>query len=300
MPDRDTEKTLSVATPTLRDHANLTLMNGPDAGCVYPVEEPEIIIGRDEDVAVHLEDASVSRRHARVFRNGTGIFVEDLGSTNGTFLAGQRIERAELVSGDRLQIGPSYTFRYAVTDEAEERLQRQLYESSTRDALTEAFNRKYLRERLGSEIAHARRHKSALAILLFDIDEFKRTNDVHGHLAGDAVLRAIADKVRTLIRLDDVFARYGGEEFVILIRAHGPQDASRLAERVRTEVAGISIRVPGEMLSVTVSVGVASLAELPEDAAGQELIAKADERLYRAKGGGRNRVISSDSSGPGA
>jgi two-component system cell cycle response regulator len=292
--DPDTEKALSVAPLSVRNRPCLTLLNGPNAGCVYSLDLPEVVIGRDADNFVRLEDHSVSRRHARIFRQGDKLVLEDLGSTNGTFVGGRKLDRTELSSGDRIQIGPKFSLRFAMTDEAEERLQRQLYESSTRDPLTRAFNRKYLWERLAAEVAHARRHKTPLAVLLLDIDEFKQTNDVHGHLAGDAVLRALADKVHQLIRIEDVLARFGGEEFVVLIRATKPDDAQVLAERIRAQIAATKVHVTDAVIGVTVSVGVATLGELGEEDAGTELLAKADVRLYRAKALGRNRVVSGE------
>jgi diguanylate cyclase (GGDEF)-like protein len=291
----DTERAMSVAVPSVRDRATLTVLSGPSPGFIFSLDGDEAIIGRDNDVDIRIDDPSVSRRHARVARRGTKVVLEDMGSTNGTFVSSRRVTSVDLSSGDRLQIGPKCTLRFAMTDEAEERMQRQLYEGSTKDALTQAFNRKYLWDRLAAEIAYALRHKSELAVLLFDIDEFKKTNDVHGHLAGDAVLRAIADQVRQLVRLEDVFARYGGEEFVVLIRASGAEDGAQLAERLRAHVMAMKVPFAEKVLSVTVSVGVARLAEMPADAAGRDLIAKADERLYRAKGLGRNRVVAADS-----
>jgi two-component system cell cycle response regulator len=290
----DTERAMSVAVPSVRDRPSLTMLSGPNPGSIYSLTGAEAIIGRDNDADIRIDDGSVSRRHARVERRGPKLFVEDLGSTNGTFVSAKRVTTAELSSGDRLQIGPKCTLRFAMTDEAEERMQRQLYEGSTKDALTQAFNRRYLWERLASEIAYAVRHKSELSVLLFDIDDFKRTNDVHGHLAGDAVLRAIADTVHQLIRLEDVLARFGGEEFVILIRATHAEDAEMLAERLRTKVEAMRVAADDTALSVTISVGVARLTEMPADAGGRELVAKADERLYRAKGLGKNRVIARD------
>jgi two-component system, cell cycle response regulator len=269
-------------------------MSGTDAGRVFPLGPGEALIGRDMDAHVHIDDTSVSRRHARVIRQGPKFLLEDIGSTNGTFVSGRKIEKIELVSGDRIQVGPTLALRFAVTDEAEEILQRQLFESSTRDPLTRAFNKKYLLERLVAEVAHARRHKTSLAVLLFDIDRFKDTNDQHGHLVGDAVLRGLAEQVHPLIRLEDVFARFGGEEFVILIRANGIQDAPRLAERLRASIEKLKVKAFKTTVSVTVSVGVASLEELGDEATGRDLLAKADQRLYRAKEEGRNRVCAKD------
>jgi two-component system cell cycle response regulator len=293
---RVTEKALSIpATPNDRDRASLTLLTGPDAGQVFPLE-PETILGRDFDAQVRIEDASISRSHARIVRQPNGEYLlEDLDSTNGTFIGADRVVRRELISGDRIQLGPLLTLRFAITDEAEEMLQRQLFEFSTKDHLTRIYNRRYLMSRLAAEVAHARRHGSSLALLLFDIDHFKATNDVHGHLVGDAVLRAIGDHVSALIRVEDVFARFGGEEFVVLIRATGSQDALRLAERVRTSIAALTIRAEGSEVRITISVGVGSLAEIGQKVGGgQELLALADARLFRAKNEGRNRVCSSD------
>lgn len=290
---RDTEKALSVAVTVDRNRASLTLLNGPDAGQVFPLSGDDAI-GRDFDSQLRIDDPSLSRSHARVVRQEGGKFVlEDLGSTNGTFIGPDRIQRRELAPGDRIQLGPKLILRFSVTDMAEEMLQRQLFESSTKDHLTRVYNRRYLMSRLNAEVAHARRHKTALALLLFDLDRFKDTNDAHGHLAGDAVLRAVADRVGTLVRVEDVFARFGGEEFVVLIRASGPLDAVTLAERLRTSIESMVVRAEGVEVRVTISIGVAALGELPAQGGGQELIGLADTRLLRAKTEGRNRVVSS-------
>lgn len=287
---RETEKLLSVPAPVERDRASLTLLTGPNAGQIFPLDA-ENMIGRDFDAQIRIDDGSLSRSHARVVRQPNGKFViEDLDSTNGTFIGSDRIQQRELTSGDRIQLGPKLTLRFSITDEAEEMLQRQLFESSTRDHLTRAYNRRYLMCRIAAEVAHARRHGTALGLLLFDIDQFKRTNDAHGHLVGDAVLRAVGDRVGALIRLEDVFARFGGEEFVVLIRDARSRDAVRLAERLRTSIEAMRVRSDGAEVQVTISVGVGSLEELSPQAGGKELLALADMRLYRAKEEGRNRT----------
>jgi diguanylate cyclase (GGDEF)-like protein len=212
-------------------------------------------------------------------------------------VGGRRVEgRAELQSGDRIQIGPNLILRFAITDDAEEELQRRLYESSTRDSLTRAYNRKYLNERLLAEIAHARRHRTQLSLLMLDLDRFKEVNDSRGHLMGDMVLRVVASHLMRLIRLEDVLARYGGEEFVILVRSTHHKDAGKLGERVRSTVERLLITAPGgnKTISVTVSIGIASLAELPPEAGANDLLSTADARLYRAKAAGRNRVCLED------
>jgi two-component system, cell cycle response regulator len=293
--ERDTERALSIPRPTVRDRAGLTLLTGPSAGEVFTIERRETTIGRDEDAHIRPDDAAISRKHARIVRSDNGDFVlSDLGSTNGTYVGAEAVTSRVLRSGDHIQMGPNLIYRFAVTDEAEEQLQRQLFESSIRDPLTQAYNRKYLMERLAAELAHARRHKSNLALLLLDLDEFKSTNDQHGHLAGDAVLRQVAQAVRGLIRLEDVFARYGGEEFVVLMRGDGPLDAAHLAERLRKGIAAVSTPYESVQIAITVSIGVAELSEFKDSPGALELIEKADLRLYRAKAEGRNRVERTD------
>jgi diguanylate cyclase (GGDEF)-like protein len=218
--------------------------------------------------------------------------VEDLGSTNGTFVQGRRIDRSDLHTGDRLQIGPNVVLRFAILDEAEEKLAHQLYEASTKDALTKVYNRKYLLERMAAEEAYSHRHKSPLSVILFDLDHFKKVNDTHGHLAGDVTLRLVAAQVQRTIRTEDVLARYGGEEFVILVRGVAHANSARFAERVRKAVERLTIPWENVQLRATISVGVSSLAELPEGGqTGDALLHLADGRLYEAKAGGRNRVV---------
>jgi diguanylate cyclase (GGDEF)-like protein len=160
-----------------------------------------------------------------------------------------------------------------------------------RDTLTRAHNRRYLVERLASELAYARRHKTPLALILFDIDHFKRVNDTYGHLAGDEVLREVAALISRLIRTEDVFARYGGEEFVVLARGIEHENAVRFAERIRSAVHRLEVAQEKGVLQVTISAGVSSIAEIPDaNRSPDTLFRLADERLYRAKSGGRNRV----------
>lgn len=278
-------------TSTKRDRAALTILTGVNAGQVFPMIGSEATIGRARDAGIRIDDVGISRKHTRVVRAADGRhFVEDLGSTNGTFVAGQRIDRIELTTGDRVQIGPNVVLRFAFLDATEEELARALYEASTRDALTRVFNRRHFTERIGAEVAYAARHKTLLSVLLFDLDHFKMVNDTYGHLAGDVVLRVVAAQVQKTIRVEDLLARYGGEEFVILIRGIEQDKASLFGERVRRAVERLEIPWEGETLRVTISVGVSSLKECGTVMTSETLLLLADERLYGAKDGGRNRV----------
>jgi two-component system, cell cycle response regulator len=254
--------------------------------------ENEIVIGRGRDVEMHYDDKGLSRRHARVFREGDRFFVEDLGSSNGTYVDGERITREELKDGTRIVLSQSVVLRFNLVDDVEERVTKQLFEASTRDALMGIYNRRYFDERLAAEVSFAHRHKGLLGLLLFDIDHFKRINDTHGHLAGDAVLQAVAKKLTALIRTEDVLARYGGEEIAIIARGVPLDGLVVLADRLRRAVHDTVTAYENLPLRVSVSIGVATISECDAHATGDLLVALADERLYKAKHAGRNQVCS--------
>jgi diguanylate cyclase (GGDEF)-like protein len=282
---------LATPVPSPQDRPVLTVVNGFNAGQVFALESEETVIGRGREAHVRIEDSGVSRRHSRILRLSDGTFVlEDLGSTNGTFAGGKRIRRIPLRSGDRIQVGPNVSLGFALLGETEERLARQLFDSSTRDALTGVFNRRYLVERVASEIAYANRHRSRLAVVLFDLDHFKQVNDTYGHLAGDDVLRQVTQQVLRTIRVEDVLARYGGEEFVVLVRGIEHPNVVVFGERLRRAIERLVIPWEGKGLRATISVGVASSSECGDMATAEALLFLADERLYRAKNDGRNRV----------
>ncbi len=164
------------------------------------------------------------------------------------------------------------------------------------DPLTGVHNRRYVERRLLEEIGRSRRQGYALSCLYIDIDNFKQINDCLGHQAGDEVLRAIAIRIKEELRLSDALGRFGGEEFVVLLIDAELAAARHAGERIRRRVAGEPLELStGQTLDVTVSVGVASLAQHDEcaeiEATAQQFVARADQALYLAKQGGRNRVV---------
>jgi two-component system, cell cycle response regulator len=253
----------------------------------YVLDKGLIRIGRGADNQVVLEGDSVSRRHAHFERRGEPWFVVDDGSTNGTFLNEEQIVReAQLNNGDRIKVGPTI-LKYLSGLDAEAKYHEEIYRMTIVDGLTQIHNKRYLFEALDKELIRARRYERQLGLLIFDIDYFKRINDQYGHLAGDYVLRELARIVQERIRREEVFARYGGEEFVIVLPETPMQGAVTLAENLRGRVAGHPFVFQGERIPVTISVGCAMLAE---EKGATELIQRADEKLYEAKRGGRNRV----------
>jgi diguanylate cyclase (GGDEF)-like protein len=276
--------------------ATLTILTGLQAGRLVACHGASVTIGRAPDADLVVDDTGVSRYHARIARSGEGAFyAEDLGSTNGTYLRTLRVGVARLREGDVLQLGPELRVRFAVLDTAQERLHQQLYESSVHDPLTHAFNRKYLNDRLIAEVAHARRARSELAIMMIDVDCLKEVNDRFGHLAGDRALCTIASRIRSVLRVEDVLARYGGDEFVVIAAGTTSAEAVRLAERIRRTIGGLRMSARGREVRITSSIGVASAEELePTDDPVAALLAVADARMYTAKVSGRDRVCATD------
>lgn len=166
-------------------------------------------------------------------------------------------------------------------------LQRTARDSTTRDPLTQCHNRRGMVEYLEREMVSQDREGRSLGVLLIDADHFKRVNDVHGHLTGDDVLKALTKRIQTSLRGNDFLARYGGEEFVALIHAADPSELTQAAERVRFSIAASPLLEQPERVGITVCVG-ATLREPNETI--NAVFARADQAVYRAKAGGRNRV----------
>ena len=176
-----------------RDRAYLVVLAGASVGEMYKVEGDKVIIGRGQKAHIRLFDDGISREHAQIVIEGNQIVLQDLGSTNGTFCNGLKVDRRELVDGDKILVGSTTILKFTYHDNLDEMFQRQMYESALRDGLTKAFNKKYFTDRLESEFTFATRHVTPLALVLFDIDHFKKVNDTHGHQAGDHVLSEISN-----------------------------------------------------------------------------------------------------------
>jgi diguanylate cyclase (GGDEF)-like protein len=161
-------------------------------------------------------------------------------------------------------------------------------EHSVRDSLTAWFNRGHGLATLATELQRGRRNGTPLSVLMFDVDEFKTLNDRYGHQAGDAVLLATARQVNDLLRATDVKCRYGGDEFLVILPDTPAAGAEQVAEHVRRSLSSLPIPSGADVLSMTVSIGVATAQ--PGECDAEALIARADAALYRAKREGRNRV----------
>jgi diguanylate cyclase (GGDEF)-like protein len=244
-------------------------------------------IGRSSKNDLPLDQESISRHHARITFDGAQYWVQDLNSTNGTFINDSAVKEQRLRDGDQLRIGRSI-LKFMTGENIEVHYHEEIYRLMTVDGLTQIFNRRYFNEALEREVNRSKRYTRALSLVLFDIDHFKRVNDTHGHLAGDQLLRQIATAVRPRLRRQDIFARTGGEEFGILLPEIALDGARVTAEKVRHIVEGTPLVFERKTIACTVSLGVALLDET--DSTPEHLYKRADERLYEAKQGGRNRI----------
>ena len=274
-----------------RRRAALISMAGPTAGQAFVVTyERTTRVGRSREADLKIDEDGVSRLHAVLAWDADQFWITDLGSRNGTTVDERLISRCPLTEGAEVRFGARTLYRFAFIDEQYEALLRQLYDSSIRDPLTNAYNRQYFDRRLRSEIAYAARHGTNVALCMIDLDHFKRTNDTFGHPAGDAVLRYVGAIAQSRLRNEDVFARYGGEEFAVILRGIDIDGAARAAERLRGAIGGSAVTHEGRLIAATISAGCATLRCCSAPRA-EELISVADRRLYVAKTAGRNRVV---------
>jgi len=219
---------------------------------------------------------SISRKHARLRYLGPTVTLEDLGSTNGTYINGQPIhDRTVLRSGDRFQTAAVH-FKFLHEQDVESAYHLAIYELVAKDGLTEIFNKRKLEEELQRELARAVRHLRPLSLIIFDLDEFKTINDSYGHLCGDFILKQVASLARDLVRPEQVLARVGGDEFVIVTNsADHPEKVGLLAARL-AETLGLPFEVDGQRVEVGASIGIALY---PRDAGSQETLMRAADKL---------------------
>lgn len=288
-----TSRVSSLPPATLGDrvHAILHVLSGPHRGAMFPVEGPEVTIGRGPDCQVYLVDAGISRVHARIAWQDDGYYLLDAGSRNGTLCQGEHVlHPRKLADGDRIVVGAETVIRFTMQDGLEHEASRETLELMNRDPLTLLVNRRHFQDRLRAEVAFALRHRTALFLAMIDLDDFKQVNKSHGQKVGDELLRKIAVAIDDAVRTEDLVARYGGEEFAVCMRAVERGGAQILVERLRKLVEGLVVQVEGKgPASVTASVGLAELRSGIAD--GDALIAAAGQALDRAQREGRNRVV---------
>jgi two-component system cell cycle response regulator len=265
-----------------------------DLGRRHVLDQEVISIGRDRENDIVLDSDSVSRRHARVEHRDGRIYLTDLDSTNGTYVNDETepVRDAQLRRGDQVKIGDTI-FKYLSGSDVETQYHETIFNMTITDGLTDVGNKKRLDQLVQKEIPRALRHNRDLALLMVDIDHFKDVNDTYGHLAGDSVLRDLAGILSRRLRPDDELGRYGGEEFAAVLPETSLGGALKIAEDLRGLVEQHRFIVEGEQIRVTVSIGAAALKPGMDAKA---FFRAADEMLYKAKNGGRNKVCPPPSS----
>jgi diguanylate cyclase (GGDEF)-like protein len=272
----------------------LIVVKGSIPGAMLRLSLGETRLGRGAGNTYQLQERCISRYHALLRADAKGeVWLTDLGSTNGTHLNGSRLQEyapTRIKDGDRIQLGSAIVVKYVHLDPSEERFQREMFERTVRDSLTNLYNRWFFLNQVGSLAEFGSRRGLGLAVLMLDLDHFKRINDSFGHDTGDAVLRGVAAVLRESTRPEDLVARYGGEEFVLALPAAAADQATERAERIRTTLASRPIPAPSGELNVTASLGLA-YARPGRLGSPNALITAADRCLYQAKRTGRDRLV---------
>jgi two-component system cell cycle response regulator len=296
--DRNGGGTLILARPLVEPVAKntgeacLVLLHppGPDLGRRMALSKETYQVGR-ENADLVIPRSSVSRAHSRLSRDGDGHWwVQDLGSTNGTFVNEERVVSRRVEDGDQIRFG-DVIYKFLFGSNIESAYHEQIHLMAIQDSLTGVANKRHFAEFLEREVAGALRHQHPLALVMFDVDHFKKVNDTHGHLAGDAVLKDLAARIRPRIRREDLFARYGGEEFACVLPSTPLAGATVFAEALRVLICDRPCVFDNTPISYTISLGVSCMQGEKVD--GTWLVKKADENLYAAKRSGRNRVVPS-------
>jgi len=271
----------------------VVLLMGPPGlmGKQWSIDRKEIIIGRASSCDICVDEKSMSKRHAKLVRDGDEVHIIDLQSTNGTEVASQKLQSdvpTQLVNDDRIKLG-NIIFKFLSQGNIEVGALASANDREAVDGLTQIFNKATITKNLIDSFKKAKVTETNLSLIVFDLDHFKVVNDTYGHQAGDYVLREVADVVKNqLIRSGDVFGRYGGEEFVIILYGSPLQRACDVAERIRSTIERHQFSFAGKELKITVSLGVAGVntgVATPE-----ALFEKADQAAYQSKRDGRNRV----------
>ena len=203
--------------------------------------------------------SSVSRQHAKLFQDDAGEWwVEDMNSTNGTFVNESRIRTTKLTDADQVRFGDAI-YKFLAGSNIESAYHEAIHNMAIQDGMTGIHNKRYFSEFLEREIAVAARHGHPLTLVMFDVDHFKKINDSVGHLAGDAVLKDLTNRIKPRIRREDLFARYGGEEFACVLPSTALPGGVVFGEHLRTLIEERPTIFDNQAIPFTISVGVTTM-----------------------------------------
>ena len=270
----------------------LVVLYGAELGRRMELEQRTITIGRSSQCDLVADVDDVSRRHCQIVPRGEGYALIDLGSTNGTFLDGEKLQprrESRLRGGETIRLGP-LVLKFLNGRDIEALYHEEIYRLTIVDGLTGLHNRRYFEEFCVHEVARWRRYKRPLSMALLDLDGFKEVNDRFGHPAGDSVLQQLSGRLQRIVRQESCLSRIAGDEFGVILPETAKSQALLFARRVCELIDGTRFEANGRDLGeLTVSIGVAEMGEGIEDA--EALFEAADRNLYAAKQQGRNCVI---------
>lgn len=281
----------------------LVVLQGQSIGETVKLQKERTIVGRGSQADLILRDEIASRQHAEIMQQcleGSCVeyYVNDLDSTNGTFLNGAKVTSQQLLQdGDKIKIG-NHLMKFAMLDESEAEFQEKLHQMTQRDELTGLRSRRSLFAELDRRIVEASRSAEPpqISALMMDIDFFKRVNDGRGHIVGSHTIRDVGHIIRDVVGSEDLAARYGGEEYMAYV-IDSRERAYEIAESIRKTVEAhpfpASTNDLSQTMHITISLGVATF---PDDGLeALEIVQKSDQALFRAKLSGRNRTCVFDS-----
>ncbi|HXH32367.1 MAG TPA: GGDEF domain-containing protein [Bacteriovoracaceae bacterium] len=286
----DIRKALAAAEDEAKmKSACLLVVGGELNGSIFNLAGGETVVGRNPDCTISLDFHGVSRKHFTLDTTEAEVVVTDLGSANGTYLNNLKLSTPTVLKrGDVIKIG-AIALKYLPKGDPERLTYDKLHEEANTDGLTKCYNKTYFNNQLELEVKKCKITGQPLALIIFDLDFFKKLNDNFGHDAGDFVLKEKARLIRENgIRQGDTFARYGGEEFCILLPNTNLKQGFEIAERLRNLVAKHEFIYDGKRLPVTASIGIADYRQ--GVASGTDLFKRADSAVYKSKEGGRNQV----------
>ena len=286
----DSNQAALIRSLTGRTKACLVVIDGGEIGRQESLDGAETVFGRLPGEGVLVNNPSVSRVHARIVRrpgdNGDTFELEDLGSTNGTFVNNERINSAPLRDGDKIRLG-AVLFKFTLQDSVDSHFHDEVHRQIHYDQLTGLMKLSSFRRHLTTEIQRLREDET-FTLAMTDLDGLKRVNDMLGHLAGAMAVEGMGAIIRKALRPQDRAGLYGGDETIIMYPGTRIGEARVIAETIRTAIEARVFEFGEKTYRVTISQG---LAEWPRDGAtAEQLIASADRALYGAKNAGRNCI----------
>jgi diguanylate cyclase (GGDEF)-like protein len=260
---------------------------GTKRGSFHPLGIRLQTLGRDPNCSIEVEQENASRCHCKIEPEGMELFVEDLNSTNGTFLNDKPIRREKLHHNDRLKIGGA-VYRVISGSDLVSLYHEELYKLVVQDGLTQAASKRVFLESLNREIARAKRYSRTLSIVLLGVVNFRRINDDYGLMVGDFILRQLGILLGEQVPLDEILARVSGDQFATVLPERDASEAAQVATRIKQSVQNKTFVYAGTQIPVRVS---SAVVERKEQSTPESLLTAAMQLLKK------NTPTDGDSSG---